>query len=103
MLHDFCYQKGVLALANLVTLRRRDEYLFQRLSYPLLGLFTKIQVHDKYVPWVCIISPVLSYILNLYSEDLLAGYKFGFEILMVNGAFTFIGLLLLRKNDQSPL
>ncbi|MBT28038.1 MAG: sodium:solute symporter [Thalassobius sp.] len=61
------------------------------------GLFTKIQVKDKFVPWVCIVSPILSYLLNAYSEILLGGYKFGFEILMVNGAFTFIGLLLLRK------
>lgn len=69
---------------------------------PLLGLyafgmFTKLEVKDKWVPLVCIISPVLSYWINLNSEALLGGYKFGFEILIVNGLLTFIGLLLVTK------
>jgi SSS family transporter len=69
---------------------------------PLLGLytfgmFTKLQVKDKWVPLICIVSPVLSYWINLNSEALLGGYKFGFEILIVNGLLTFIGLLLVTK------
>lgn len=64
---------------------------------PLLGLFafgllTKRQVLDKWIPAVCIISPILSYILAANSVDWLAGYKFGFEILLVNGLLTFIGM-----------
>lgn len=61
------------------------------------GLFTKWKVKDKYVPLICLLSPLLSYILNLHSQSLLYGYKFGFEILIVNGFLTFIGLLLIRK------
>jgi len=61
------------------------------------GLFTKMNVKDRWVPYVCIASPIYSYFLNMYSETLFGGYKFGFEILMVNGAFTFLGLLLLKK------
>lgn len=69
---------------------------------PLLGLytfgmFTKLQVKDKWVPLICIVSPVLSYWINLNSAALLGGYKFGFEILIVNGLLTFIGLLLVTK------
>lgn len=69
---------------------------------PLLGLyafgmFTKLQVMDKWVPLICIISPILSYLINLYSVELLNGYKFGFEILIVNGLLTFIGLILITK------
>src|SRR5690606_1207164 len=69
---------------------------------PLLGLysfgmFTKLQVRDNWVPLICIASPILSYLINIYSEQLLAGYKFGFEILLVNGLLTFVGLLLLSK------
>ncbi len=69
---------------------------------PLLGLyafgmFTKLQVKDKWVPLICIMSPALSYWINLNSEELLGGYKFGFEILIVNGLLTFLGLLLLTK------
>jgi len=69
---------------------------------PLLGLFsfgifTKYKINDKLSFWVCIISPVLSYIININSEELLFGYKFGFELLLLNGVLTFIGLYLIRK------
>jgi Na+/proline symporter len=49
------------------------------------GIFTKYQIKDKYVPIISILSPVLCYLLNLFSTALLFGYKFGFEILIVNG------------------
>ena len=67
---------------------------------PLLGLFTfgmltKTVVKDRWVPLVCVLSPVLSYVLNLYSAQLFNGFKFGFEILIVNGLITFVGLWVL--------
>ncbi len=70
---------------------------------PLLGLFafglyTKISVKDKFVPVVCILAPLLSYLLDTNSVKLFNGYKFGFEILLLNGLITFTGLLLLKKN-----
>ena len=74
---------------------------------PLLGLFafgmfTKRKVKDSWVPIICLLSPVLSYIINLNSESLLWGYKFGFEILILNGLLTFIGLLMISgKQDIS--
>ncbi len=61
------------------------------------GLFTRKQVHDRYVPVVAIVSPVVCYILRQHSEDWLGGYHFGFEILLVNGMLTFFGLLLITK------
>ncbi|WP_258105401.1 sodium:solute symporter [Marinoscillum sp. MHG1-6] len=69
---------------------------------PLLGLFafgifTKWQLKDQYVPAVCLISPILSYIINLNSVAWLGGYKFGFEILILNGLLTFVGLATIRK------
>jgi len=64
------------------------------------GLFTKWQVRDQFVPFVCIFSLAASYTLNLYSEQLLWGYKFGFEILMVNGLITFIGLLCITTSKE---
>ncbi|MTI23711.1 sodium:solute symporter [Fulvivirga kasyanovii] len=66
------------------------------------GLFTKLQVRDYGVPIVCLLSPALSYWLNNNSEELLNGYKFGFEILIVNGGTTFLGLLLLYKKRSRP-
>ena len=61
------------------------------------GLFTPFVVRDKWVPIVAILSPVICYFLSVYSETLFGGYKFGFELLILNGAITFIGLLLLSK------
>lgn len=61
------------------------------------GLFTKIGVKDRWVPVVAVLSPVFTYIINVYSETLLWGYVFGFELLLVNGLLTFLGLLLISK------
>ncbi|NVO03295.1 MAG: sodium:solute symporter [Bacteroidetes bacterium] len=61
------------------------------------GLFTKINVRDKFVPLVCLLSPIICFVLNEYSVQLLNGYKFGFELLILNGLITFVGLLILRK------
>jgi Na+/proline symporter len=73
---------------------------------PLLGLFafgmlTKLPVRDKFVPYVCLLSPIVCYIINRNSEAWLGGYKFGFEILILNGFLTFLGLLLLSKRKTS--
>lgn len=67
------------------------------------GLFTNFKLRDWAVPIVCILSPVVSYYLNLNSEVLFNGYKFGFEILLVNGGLTFLGLLLLVKKERATL
>ena len=64
------------------------------------GLFTKWKVKDRFVPIVCVISPLLSYLLNTYSTVLFNGFKFGFLILLVNGALTFLGLMLLRETAE---
>jgi len=61
------------------------------------GLFTRLQVRDRLVPLLAILSPVLSFLLNLFSEQLFDGYRFGFELLIVNGAMMFLGLLLTSK------
>lgn len=79
--------------------------LFKAAGYtygPLLGLFafgifTKNQLKDKYVWIIAIIAPILSYLINAYSINLLNGYQIGFEILIVNGLLTFLGLILIRR------
>ncbi|MDI9870400.1 sodium:solute symporter [Flectobacillus roseus] len=63
------------------------------------GLFTKTPVKDKLVPYLCVASPILTYIIDSNSQAWLNGYQFGFEKLLVNGAITFIGLWLLRKPE----
>jgi len=64
------------------------------------GLFTHREVNDRITPWIAILSPVVCYILSLYSEQLLNGYKFGFEMLLVNGFLTFMGLLAFSRKDE---
>jgi hypothetical protein len=51
---------------------------------------------------VCIVAPILTYIIDINSKEWLNGYQFGFEKLLVNGAITFLGLVLLGKR-ASPL
>lgn len=85
--------------------------LFKAVGYtygPLLGLFafgltTRYQVREKYLPWVCLLSPVVSYAVNCYSEQLLFGYKFGFEILLFNGLLCYLGLLLSRDKSSGRI
>jgi len=67
------------------------------------GLFTRFSVRDKFVPWVAMVSPVICYFLSDYSEYLFNGYKFGFELLIMNGMITFVGLLIFRKPNKAGL
>ncbi|KMQ69077.1 sodium:solute symporter [Chryseobacterium sp. FH2] len=69
---------------------------------PLLGLFafgifTKYKVEDRLVPFVCIASPIASYFIDKYQENLFGEFKIGLELLIINGLLTFIGLWLIRK------
>ena len=73
---------------------------------PLLGLFsfgilTKMKVNDRFVPYLGLLSPILTYIININSEAWLGGYKFGYELLLLNGLIMFIGLFLLRIKAQT--
>ncbi|WP_276368614.1 sodium:solute symporter [Chryseolinea sp. H1M3-3] len=75
---------------------------------PLLGLFsfgvlTKRVVNDKLVPLICVISPILSYLVSLNSEKLFGGYKISLEILIINGLITFIGLWIISKRPVQAL
>lgn len=68
---------------------------------PLLGLFsfgifTKYQIKDKWVWLIAVLSVVFTYFLNQYSSLLFNGFIFGYEILILNGLFTFVGLYLIR-------
>lgn len=69
---------------------------------PILGLFvfgmySKRIVTDKWVPIVALLSPVICYFISKYSEVILFGYKFGFELLILNGLITIAGLWMISK------
>lgn len=62
------------------------------------GLFMKTKtVNDQLVPIVCIIAPILTFLLSFYAKDLFGTYEFAEELILINGIFTFIGLLLISK------
>ena len=61
------------------------------------GLFTKRIVNDKITPAIAIFSPVACFFLSKYSAELFNGYKFGFELLLLNGLLTFVGLFLFSR------
>jgi hypothetical protein len=101
---------AVLLLAVIVVFRAINDRavidkLFTIAGYtygPLLGLyafglFTKWQVKDRWVPAVAVVSPVICYFLSIYDQMLLNNYNFGFELLIINGIFTFLGLVFIRK------
>jgi Na+/proline symporter len=80
-------------------------YIIASYTYgPLLGLFafgllTKYVVNDYYVPYIAVASPLLCYLLD-YGVGQWTGYRFGYELLMLNALFTFTGLWLTRRNDS---
>ena len=65
------------------------------------GLFTKRIVKDRLTPYIAVFSPVACFFLSTYSEVLFNGYKFGFELLLLNGLITFAGLFIFSKKPQA--
>lgn len=72
---------------------------------PILGMFafgiiTKKKVRDRFVPIVAIAAPVLCLILASNSERWFGGYKFSYELLILNALFTFAGMCMLIKKED---
>lgn len=82
-------------------------YIIASYSYgPILGMFVfgitmKQQVRDKYVPYVALMSPILCFILQKNSEAWFNGYQLGYELLLLNAFFTFVGLSMLIVKKKS--
>ena len=76
-------------------------YIIASYTYgPLLGLFaygllTHKEVNDRWVPYIAIASPLLCYVID-WGIGQLTGYRFGYELLMLNALFTFVGLAASR-------
>ncbi len=64
------------------------------------GLFTKRKSMDKAVPFIALASPIISYMISRNSEAWFNGYKFGFELLIINGLITFLGLFLFSSQKK---
>ena len=72
---------------------------------PLLGLFsfsifTNYKIKDQYVWYVVFASVVLTSIIGTLDSTLIGGYQIGYELLPLNGLFTFVGLILIRSKKN---
>ena len=72
---------------------------------PLLGLFafgllTRKKTNDRYVPYIAVASPLICFALDWYTSRYV-GYKFGYELLMLNGLITFAGIARPRERPCS--
>jgi Na+/proline symporter len=61
----------------------------------VFGLYSKVKPMDKWVPYVAIASPVLCFIIEIAMQQLF-GYQVGYELLLMNGLFTGMGLWIVR-------
>jgi Na+/proline symporter len=99
---------ALLVLVIIVFNKVNDQSVVDRLFYiagftygPLLGLYafgilTGMKVKDRYVPVVAFLAPVVSYVVSVVLKNSY-GYKTGYEILLINGILTFIGLISIKK------
>ena len=82
-------------------------YVLASYSYgPLLGLyafglFTRRQTTDRAVPLIALLSPLICGVLD-YLSPTLWGYTFGYELLLLNGTITFLGLFMVSKKQETP-
>jgi len=69
---------------------------------PLLGLFTfgiltKRIVNDNWVPYICIASPIICFVIDKFQKQLFGSFEVGLELLIINGLITFLGLLAISS------
>ena len=96
---------GVIIFFRTINDRAVIDKLYTVAGYtygPLLGLFsfglfTKYAVKDRFVPVIAVASPIVCYFISDFSPYLFNGYKFGFELLILNGALTFAALMIIRR------
>ena len=65
----------------------------------LLGIFSKINIRDRFVPFICVIAPITTYFLNYYFIDRF-NFDFGFMNIFVNAALTILLLILVKENNK---
>ena len=64
------------------------------------GLFTRRAVCDRLVPYVCLASPLVCFGVDMLCQQLFA-YRFGYELLLLNGVLTFLGLIIITKKTKT--
>lgn len=86
--------------------------IFKVASYtygPLLGLYAfglfqkSRNVNDKLVPFICLLSPFFTYLINENSKVLFSGYVFDNELIVLNGLITYLGLYLTSSRSKERI
>ena len=97
---------GIMLLFKFINNTSVIDAIYKIVSYlygPMLGLFAfgilfKRRTNDKAVPYICIVSPILCFVGNLFLKATTC-YQFGYEILIVNAALVMIGLIVFKENN----
>jgi Na+/proline symporter len=64
----------------------------------MAGLFSKIKIREKFVPFACIAAALCTFFLNQYLIRAF-GFDFGFMNIFVNGVLTILFLIVIKEND----
>ena len=100
----------IIIIFNAINDESVVKMVFKLATYtygPLLGLYSfglflkSKSVHDKLVPFVCLISPLICFLISINSEMLFGKYVIDNELIILNGLITFVGLLLISKPNQN--
>src|SRR6056297_3193925 len=67
----------------------------------VFGMFSSRKVTERWVPLVAVASPVICFFISTFSEEMFNGYRFGFELLILNGLLTIAGLMLISKKSAT--
>ena len=68
----------------------------------VFGLFTRLRPRDSWIPWICIVSPLLCLVLSQGAPRWF-GFEIGYELLLINAGFTMIGLAIASiRKETSP-
>ena len=96
----------VILLFNAINDASVVSMIFKVASYtygPLLGLYTfglfmkTKTVHDKLVPLICVVSPIICFLISKYSNLVFENYVIDNELIIINGLLTYLGLLIISK------
>jgi Na+/pantothenate symporter len=68
-----------------------------------VGLFTKLSLNDRLVPIICVLAPVITYLLANYIVKPMTSYEIGNELIILNAGITILGLLLVRNQKIEAL
>lgn len=101
----------VIIVFNLLNNTSAIDAVYKLASYtygPILGMFafgilTRRQATDRSVPVIAIAAPAICLVLQLNSERWFGGYRFSYELLIINAALTFLGMLLTSRHRSAPV